>query len=1384
MEESFVVSCVCAAYEYETIMKKKVGEKKDIINTSSQVDRTRTFVGISSNHSQHGSIVGQCSSMSRLQLQSNITGINLYEVREPRKSSTLKHRRSPSSDISNDKESMNIPELRASRARDARKHRKSILMQRRMRTAELTSIDLCTASDHTRNISSVVQNSDAVRRRPNQRVVNEASQPDKLNEEYVDIGLPTHECEHCGAIFWYEERVNKSRNFRKPKFSLCCLNGKVELPKMRNPPETLQKLLLNNDARSKHFKKRIRTYNNMFAFTSMGGKVDNSTNDGKGPYVYRLHGQNMHLIGGLLPDDGENPQFSQLYIYDTDNELLNRMRNARSAFNDDPCDATVVMQLSEMLDSLNPLVQVFRSVKNHPSTSNRDNLRLKLIKKRQKDTRVYNLPTADEIAALIVGDFDPKKEDGYREDAVFRFAIFSSTKKEKNLTLRQYFAYILQDRRNQFNIFLRAGKLTQQFIVDGYTMIESQRLLYIRLHEKELRADNYTTLTQALAKGQTRSSGIGKRIVLPSTFIGGERYCRENFQDAMTICTNCSFPELFITFTCNPKRLELCRLFESLNCTRQDRPDLLSRVFKIKLNSLMRDITKNFLFGSCRADIYSIEFQKRGLPHAHNLIWLNAEHKLTNETLIDSVICAKIPDPDTNPKLYEAVKTFMIHGPCGSVRKSSPCMINSRCSKHFPKKYTERTSFYEDGYCKYRRRDSGNFVEKNGIKLDNRFVVPYNPTLLLRYQAHINVEFCNQSRSIKYLFKYVSKGYDKVTAALCSSESNYSNEDNVDEIKMYYDCRYISACEAAWRIFGVDINFREPSVERLPFHLPDKQGVVFGDYDSIDPVLFNATVKQTKFLAWFEANKIYPKAKSLTYAQFPSQFVYKTYCRQWFERKSSCSIGRLYYVAPGSGELYYLRLLLTFTKGPTCYEDIRTINSFVYPTFKDACYVMGLLDDDKEYIEGIVEDSKWSSGFYLRKLFVTLLIHNTIARPSYVWENTWMHLSDDILLKECHRTGNPDLHLDNEHVKNIALADIENILKLNGRSLANFTPMTMPNKALMRNLENLLINEELNYDRNMLKLEHDILLSPLTSEQKNIYDTIMAAVNDAKPGLFFVNGFGGSGKTYIWNTLTSAIRSNGDIVLAVASSGIASQLIPGGRTAHSRFAIPLNIDGNSTCQIVQGSDLGNRVEENESIARFAEWILKIGDGIIRNIINDEEHEIDIDDDILIGNVDDPIRSIVDNTYSNFLDNFHMHDYFRDRAILSPTLDDVAKVNDFMLSLLPGEEHTYLSSDTMCNQQPTSEIAEVYTTEFLNTILGSGLPYQELKLKVGAPIMLLRNIDRSMGLYNGTRLILTRMYDHVIEASIMSGKFAGEKIGLHPLESIPVVKTRALHGFKD
>ncbi|CAH9093957.1 unnamed protein product [Cuscuta europaea] len=106
----------------------------------------------------------------------------------------------------------------------------------------------------------------------------------------------------------------------------------------------------------------------------------------------------------------------------------------------------------------------------------------------------------------------------------------------------------------------------------------------------------------------------------------------------------------------------------------------------------------------------------------------------------------------------------MMHGPCESARKNSPCMINDQCSKHFPKRFVEHTTLDEDGYPVYRRRNDGRTISKNGVDLDNRYVVSHNRYLLLKHATHVNVEWCNQYRSIKYLFKHVNKGNDRITA--------------------------------------------------------------------------------------------------------------------------------------------------------------------------------------------------------------------------------------------------------------------------------------------------------------------------------------------------------------------------------------------------------------------------------------------------------------------------------------------------------------------------------------------------------------------------------------------------------------------------------------------
>lgn len=182
-----------------------------------------------------------------------------------------------------------------------------------------------------------------------------------------------------------------------------------------------------------------------------------------------------------------------------------------------------------------------------------------------------------------------------------------------------------------------------------------------------------------------------------------------------------------------------------------------------------------------------------------------------------------------DPLAYILVDEFMVHGPCGQMNGKCPCMKNGVCSNRFPKSFSEETSVDQSGYPVYRRRADGRVVMKDGHPLDNRWVVPHNVALLKRYQAHINVEWCNKTNLVKYLFKYITKGPDRANVVVHPLGVPSDGQDvvGVDEVAEYISCRYLSACEAFWRLYAFDLHVRAPIVERLEIHLPGMNSHIF-----------------------------------------------------------------------------------------------------------------------------------------------------------------------------------------------------------------------------------------------------------------------------------------------------------------------------------------------------------------------------------------------------------------------------------------------------------------------------------------------------------------------------------------------------------------------------
>ncbi|RWS25337.1 uncharacterized protein B4U80_04936 [Leptotrombidium deliense] len=1208
------------------------------------------------------------------------------------------------------------------------------------------------------------------------------------NISYFDHGDLSVKCIVCGGLTFVNE-VGRSKHS-------CCHGGKITINSLRDYPDELKVLLCGNDETSKHFRDHIRIYNNAFAFASFNASYVNVK--GTGPYCLKISGSvSAKVTTSLLGKS--NPRYGQIYIYD-DNEaakfrLENKMREG------------IILLLQSIL-SENPYAQKYRQLYDVYQETNSTEVSLNFISLKTDDLRRYNLPNNHNIAAIIMNrdgaiphsvdikvfpiktnESDFLNTSSHHADPMLFPLLFPlgehgwsftmKTEANKNISPLQYYSYRLTVREGRFNPILCSGRLTQQYIINCYLTVESQRLKYLRFNQQQLRSECYQGLVDHISNRAANASDnvrLGNILILPSTFQGSARAMQMLYHDAMAISRKIGRPDLFITMTCNPKWPEITRYLQTLppSTTANDIPHFTCRIFYQKAMSLINDLES--VFGKKRAFIYTIEFQKRGLPHMHLLVTLH--RKLLTADDVDEYISAEIPDKAKYPSLWYKVVKHMLHGPH---KNGLSCYdsVTNKCSKKFPKPFVEITDMTGPGYPKYRRRNNIEEMhtyngKHNGkiVHVDNSMVVPYNPYLLMKYDCHMNVEYCHSVMGIKYIHKYIHKGHDRARIKV----SNYSNlEDTTvvcDEIQDYVDSRYLSANECAWRIFELPLHGRSHAVERLPVHLPGSNRVLFEEGQEQEAVTKNC---DTKLTAFFKLNKMDENANSIRYEDIPSYYCWINASKQWQKRKNQTSIvSRITSVSSKAVELFHLKLLLRRSVGVKQFNDLKIVNNIQYETFREAAVAFGLVTSDSEMADVLREACSTLMPSQLRHFFVYMLLGCENIDGKELWIQFKNYISEDI-------------------GENEALCSIGNILENENSSLSNYG-LPAPELSQMMHVEIV----DLEYHRR----KHSEMYRMLNNDQMTAYNHIHdAIVGKSSHRCFYIDGPGGSGKTFLYKCIIHLAIVKRKSIYTLAWTGIAAILLPFGKTAHKSFQLPLNIEDNTTLfwnkktkkllletdlfiwdeasmipaaalesidialrdicknddpfggklmllggdfrqvlpvvkragiqQIINSTikrsiiwdkfkciNLSKNMRACDDESNFEEWLLQIGDGKVKNLVVCDDHYC---------------NDIVTKMYQNVEAPMMMS-----QAILTPRNDDVAMLNNKVMKLLKGEMYELFGIDyvTCRGSDSSDEFTELsYPQEYINTLTPSGFPPYKLMLKVGSIIMLIRNLCVTDGLCN-------------------------------------------------
>ncbi|GMF48414.1 unnamed protein product [Phytophthora fragariaefolia] len=607
---------------------------------------------------------------------------------------------------------------------------------------------------------------------------------------------------------------------------ICCLKGRVQLtPLQPAPPRLLQ---LYGD---KEFRRHIRAYNQAFAFTSIGASSsdntfrdvnqDQSVAGQHGVYAYRIQGAMGHFMGSMLTyvdrRTGERvpPKFAQIYIVDPD--MQERANRRKGIFAD--LDIVALQDIENMMVQCNPFAQQFLSFGQKLREDLARGMQVKDIRyvlhSKPSEPRTYNLPTVSEVGIALVEDGNlTRPRDLYvvaKDHSLLR--LFETNEKHDALQYPLLFPY-----GGLGWTYTDAGAFFQQWVVDQRAKCEQEQLRWVAKNQKKLRAELYHGISDALLNEETVTLDEGEVLASEYDRSTGTLVHLE-VPDMKTFSTRSASALFFQTHT----QGGLGTMLLPDEQTAQDRPDIVARVWQLKLKAKLADLDEGLL-GRLEARIYVAEFQKRGLPHAHIVIIVAEEDKPRTREIIDKLVSAEVPDKEINPDLYETVMTCIMHGPCGPANPDSPCMKDGKCTKGFPKPLLEVTQANLDGFPLYRRRrrEPGVLIFKDrqyDNETVNQWVVPYNAYLCQKYDCHINVEVCTTIGAIKYLYKYVYKGSDRAVLTIEAGRDPSEPRSEPNEILRFLNARYISPVEAAMRLLTYEIQGKTHAVTTLTVHL-------------------------------------------------------------------------------------------------------------------------------------------------------------------------------------------------------------------------------------------------------------------------------------------------------------------------------------------------------------------------------------------------------------------------------------------------------------------------------------------------------------------------------------------------------------------------------------